>query len=245
MGAIRSLRLIEKRKESENVTSFVLAARDGGDLPPFEPGQHLPIEVPLPDGAGRLERTYSLSNTPDGLHYRISVKREPNGLVSNWLHDHLSPGDFLDARKPAGDFLLKKADRPIVLISAGVGVTPMVSMLGALAKDPSSSPVWFIHGARDGQHHPLAAEVRAIADSAAHVNVVIAYSQPGEDDKPRSDFDVEGRVDVGLVQRSLPSMDADYYLCGPVSFMTEIHEALIRRGAEDALIHVESFGPSN
>ncbi|MDX1576498.1 MAG: pyridoxamine 5'-phosphate oxidase family protein, partial [Kiloniellales bacterium] len=159
--SVRSLRLVEKIPESADVTSFVFEARDGGPLPTHRAGQHLPIELHVPGVEAPVRRTYSLSGPPSDRRYRISVKREPLGLASRHLHDHVEVGTILEARAPAGDFLLPCNRCPVVLVSAGVGVTPLASILHDLAAKRNGHPVLFVHGARDGDHHPLAEEIRA------------------------------------------------------------------------------------
>lgn len=241
--AIRSLRVVEKSPESADVTSFVLEARDGGELPDFEPGQHLPLEVAVPGQNQRVLRTYSLSSAPNGRSYRLSIKREPEGVVSRFLHDETEPGDFLSARVPEGDFVLRPGGRPVVLISAGVGLTPMLSMLEALSASHEQRPVWFLHGARDGLHHPLAEEVKAATASTNRIRSHVSYSRPRSDDVAGRDYDHEGRVDGALIAGLLPSLEADFYLCGPVAFMGNVAEDLVERGVPKARIHSESFGP--
>ena len=153
-GLVRELRLVERRPESDDVISFYFASRDGGVLPDFEAGQHLPLEVDIAGHYQPVTRTYSLSNGPGRGRYRISVKREPRGLVSRFLHDSVGVGSVLNSRTPAGDFVVGHHDRPVVLLSAGIGVTPMISMLHKLTDQPSERPIVFLHGARDGRHHP-------------------------------------------------------------------------------------------
>ena len=169
--SVRSLRVIEKVRESEDVTSFVFKARDGGPLPAFKAGQHLPIEFDVPGSGNVVSRTYSLSGAPGTPHYRISVKRESHGLASRHLHDKVPIGTILDARIPSGDFVLPCGQCPVVLVSAGVGITPMVSMLHSLSDEDGERPVWFVHGARDGRHQPLAGEVRELAARRPGINV--------------------------------------------------------------------------
>ena len=241
-GAVRSLRLIEKRRESDDVTSFVLQARDDGELPAFEAGQHLPIELRVPTQATPIARTYSLSNAPGDPHYRISVKREPQGAASRHLHDTLEVGATIAARAPAGDFVLDHGTRPVVLVSAGIGVTPMVSMLHALGAQPGR-PVHFVHGARDGRHHALAAEVRSGVEARGDTSLHVVYSRPRAEDRQGSDYDSEGRVDAALLERVLPDLDAEYYLCGPLPFMADLAAGLEARGVPAERIHSESFGP--
>jgi len=245
--AVRSLRLIDKLRESEDVASFVLAARDGRSLPDFEPGQHLPIELdaPGPGAPPRIRRTYSLSNAPGSGYYRISVKRHPRGLASRLLHDGLEPGARVNAYPPAGDFVLRPGRRPVVLLSAGIGITPMMSMLHALADPGENRAVCFIHGVRDGRHHPFAAEVRQLAGRSDRIEIRFAYSRPRDDDVPGRDFDVEGRIDGALVAELLPDLDADYYLCGPTTFLTALGADLEARGVPAERIHTEDFGPAS
>jgi len=243
-GAVRELRVIGKEQASDDVTSFFLEARDGGPLPSFAAGQHLPIEVEVPRVAQPVARTYSISNGPGAPFYRLSVKREPHGLVSRHLHDAVSLGDFISARQPAGDFTLThEGTRPIVLLSAGVGITPMISMLHELIGGSGGRMVWFIHGARDGSHHPLADEVALHAKATDHFHLHVAYSQPRVEDELGRDYHSEGRIDVALLKKVLPNLDADYYVCGPVSFMATVHEGLESEGVDSENIRSESFGP--
>jgi uncharacterized protein len=240
---VRTLRLVEKIRESSDVTSFVFAARDGGALADFEAGQHLPIELHVPGYREPVRRTYSLSNGPNREHYRISVKREPFGVASRHLHDAVETGAFIDAHRPAGEFVLCCAERPIALISAGIGLTPMVSMLHALAEGLVLRPVWFIHGAHDGKHHPLSDEVRALAAKHEHIRVHVAYSRPRPEDVPGINYDSTGRIDIDLIVRLVSHLDAEFYLCGPTSFMADIQMGLTDRGVPADRVHVETFGP--
>ena len=241
--SVRSVRLIEKIRESDEVTSFVFEARDSGPLPPFEAGQHLPIELEVPGLAAPVRRTYSLSGAPDHTRYRISVKRELQGLASRHLHDRVEPGAILDTRRPAGDFVMSCNKCSVALVSAGVGVTPMLSMLHALAAEDDDRAVWFVHGARDGNHHPLAGEIRELAAKRAGINVHIAYSQPRPGDEVGRDYDSEGRVNGALLAGVIDDADAHYYICGPTRFMAEVQTDLERRGVPSEHIHTESFGP--
>ena len=243
-GSVRSLRLIEKIRESDDVISFVFETRDAGPLQAFEAGQHLPIELDVPGLEEPARRTYSLSCGPEQDHYRISVKREPKGLVSRHLHDHVEPGAILDTRRPAGDFMMSCSECPVVLVSAGIGVTPMVSMLHALAAAGGTRPVWFIHGARDGDHHPLSQEIRDVAARRDGIRVHVAYSRPGSNDQAGVDYDSAGRVDGALLARLVENTDAHYFLCGPTGFMADIQTDLERRNIPPEHIHTESFGPT-
>ena len=239
-GSVRSLRLVEKIRESDDVASFVFEARDGGPLAPFEAGQHLPIEVPVPGLAEPVRRTYSLSGAAGADRYRISVKREPHGTASRTLHDRIEPGAILDSRRPAGDFVLPCGDCPVVLVSAGIGVTPMVSMLHALVAEGPRRAVWFVHGARDGRHHPLAREVREAAARRPGTQIHVAYSRPQVGDEGH---DGVGRVNGALLARLVAEPDAHYFLCGPVGFLAALQGDLVSRGILADRIHTESFGP--
>lgn len=240
--AVRTLRLIDKVRESRDIVSFIFSARDGGQLPGFQAGQHLPLEVPVPGSDRPLQRTYSLSNAPGGDRYRISVKREPRGAASRYLHDHLTPGDTLNAGSPAGDFVLKPGDGPLALVSAGIGITPLLSMLHQTAGDAARRPTWFVHGARDGPRHAFADEVEALAATRGDIKLHVAYSRPGRGDVSGRDYDSAGRLDADLVARLVPLAEADLYLCGPAGFIAGLGTQLIDKGAAAERIHTEEFG---
>ena len=241
--SVRSLRLIKKTRESAEVTSFVFEARDGGPLPLFRAGQHLPIELHVPGVEEPVRRTYSLSGAPSDRRYRISVKREPLGLASRHLHDDVEVGTILDARAPAGDFLLPCNRCPVVLVSAGVGVTPLASILHDLAAKQNGHPVWFVHGVRDGDHHPLADEIRALAADNPDVRVHVAYSRPRPEDELGTHYDSLGRIDGELLARLVGDLDGHFMLCGPTGFMAQVQSDLEERGVCPERIHTETFGP--
>jgi ferredoxin-NADP reductase/predicted pyridoxine 5'-phosphate oxidase superfamily flavin-nucleotide-binding protein len=244
-SGVRSLRLIEKIPESAEITSFVFAARDAGPLPPFEAGQHLPVELDIPGHDAAVRRTYSLSNAPGSDHYRISVKREALGVASRHLHDHVEVGEILEARAPAGDFVLGCTECPVALISAGVGLTPMLSMLHQLTASDESRPVWWLHGARDGAHHALSQEVAELEARYPNLRTRVAYSRPAPGDALGVDYDVRGRLDAELVSDFVVTPDAHYYLCGPNRFMAAVQDGLEARGVAAERIHTESFGPAS
>ena len=242
--SVRSLRLIEKTRESEDITSFVFEARDDGPLPLYEAGQYLPIELDIPGVDGSISRTYSLSGPPSNGRYRISVKREPMGMASRFLHDQVEVGTFVDARKPAGDLILPCDQCPVVLVSAGVGITPMAAMLHSLAVEDGERPVWFVHGARNSDHHALAAEMKELAIRRPRINLHIAYSRPLGEDQVDVDYDSIGRVDGHLIKSFIDIPEAHYLLCGPTAFMADIQDALELSGIPSEQIHTESFGPA-
>ena len=243
-GAVRSLRVVAKVKESTDVTSFVFEARDGGPLANFEPGQHLPIELSIPGHKETVRRTYSLSSAPRDPRYRITVKREPEGLASTFLHDHVEPGAIVESRRPTGDFMMTCNICPLVLVSAGVGITPLLSILNAVAARDSIRAVWFVHGARDSQHHPLAEEVRRITASHPNFSVHVVYSNPLDGDRQDMDYDSIGRIDGSLLANLVQNTDAHYFLCGPTGFMASVQKDLELQGIPMDQIHVETFGPS-
>ncbi|NNL86211.1 MAG: ferredoxin [Myxococcales bacterium] len=244
-GAVRELRLIAKRAESADVTSFLFAPRDGGTFPEHLAGQHLPVELQVPGHDAPIQRTYSLSNAPGEAHYRISVKRHALGVASRFLHDRVKVGEFISATAPKGSFTLdESSERPAVLVSAGVGLTPLVSMLHALSRDGSNRPVWFVHGARDGDHHALREEVEHLARSTSSVETHVAYSQPRAEDVLGRDYQSVGRVGGDLLESLIPDLDADFYLCGPLGFMAATQSQLEERGVPAERIRTETFGPA-
>lgn len=247
-GSVRSLRVVEKVRESDDVASFTFESRDAGPLPAFSAGQYLPLEIEIPGQSSITSRTYSLSNAPGDGRYRITVKRQPQGLVSRHLHDRIEVGHILNTRAPAGEFVLHETgDRPIVLVSAGVGLTPLVSMLHTLVASDERRPVWFIHGARNGRNHPLENEVRNLAAGLPRVTLHVAYSQPLPDDLSNNvsekRFDSRGRVDGKLLESLVPDLEGDFYLCGPAGFMAAVQDDLETCGVAAERIHTESFGP--
>ena len=234
----RPLRVAEIDRESASIASFRLVLIDGtGPAPSAAPGQYLTVRVRPQDGAPQLIRSYSLSAPPDERGYRISVKRE--GATSRYLHDHVEVGGVLDVAAPRGDFVLRAGPRPVVLISAGVGATPVLSMLHALAADRDSRPVWWVHGARNGDEHAFAAEVDDLLARLADGHRLVAYSKA---DAPSAEHDVSGRVDLAALERAGVPTDADYYLCGPDGFMRAIGAALAARGVTPDRIATEVFG---
>ncbi|BHH85583.1 FAD-binding oxidoreductase [Desulforhopalus sp. 52FAK] len=238
-GAIRELRLKNKIRESEDVISFEFVPRDGGDLPAFKAGQYLPIELPI-DEHQSLERTYSLSNGPGGDTYRISVKREEKGLVSRLLHDRLYPGDVVYAQDPEGEFVLTENVQPVTLISVGIGITPMVSMLHELVQQKRQ--VYFIHGARDGAHTPLLAEVQQLIDSHTNSHLEIVFSKPRTaQDKQGEGYHRFGRIDGSVVEDFVPGLAGEFFVCGPKEFLVSIVAQLAQLGVNEKYIHQESF----
>lgn len=250
-SGFRQFRVVAKQVESSLITSFHLEAADRSILPPFRPGQFLVLK--LPSGPeGHVLRNYSLSGSPeDRSRYRITVKREaaagaglPAGLGSGHLHDTVGVGDLLSADGPRGDFVLdESSDRPVVLLSGGVGLTPMVSMLSALAHR-SDRRVYFLHACENGDVHALRDEVADLVAMRENLMAHFCYRQPNYKDRAEKRFDSEGVFDRHLLQRLLPLDDYDFYLCGPPPFMLAMYQTLRGLGVAKARIAYEFFGPA-
>jgi ferredoxin-NADP reductase len=189
-------------------------------------------------------RNYSLSGPPDAGYYQITVKREHNGAASGYLHTRLAVGDQLDIAAPRGTFILDRTHAPVLLISAGIGATPVLAMLHALAKERSNREIWWLHGARNSREHALATEARALLDSLGNVRTHVYYSRPGPNDLAGRDFDGAGRLTASVLAELEPPRDAEAYLCGPAAFMEEISAGLAAMGIDASHIHTEPFGPA-
>ena len=236
--------------ESETIRSIYLRPADGGGIAPHRAGQYLPIRLTVPGADKALLRTYTLSDAAQPDHLRISVKREPGGAVSGYLHSSLKPGDRVEAMAPRGDFVLDRdSRRPVVLLSAGVGITPMIAMLNELVRDGirtrNPREVYFIHGARDGSEQAFADHLTKLALYAPGVNLHIRFSRPRAQDVPGEHYASEGRVDVDLLRGLLPFGDYDFYLCGPGAFVADLHAGLRGLNVAADRIHYEFFGPSS
>ena len=224
--------------------SFSLEPIDGEPLPDFKPGQFLALKLASDDGSGALLRSYSLAAPADARRYRIAVKREPHGRASAVLHERVAMGDVLEVGAPRGDFTLDAdATAPVVLLSAGVGVTPLLAMLGALARAGSRRAVWWVHGARNGDEHAFAAEARDLIASLPGARSHVRYSRPALDDYQGRDYDKPGRVDLDALLGLGVPREADFYLCGPALFLRDLTAALLGWGVAPERIHREVFGP--
>ncbi|MGD0239962.1 MAG: MOSC and FAD-binding oxidoreductase domain-containing protein [Streptosporangiaceae bacterium] len=229
-------------RESDSVISLHLADPGGGSVPAALPGQFLTVRL-HPDPAGPpLLRSYSLSGPPGARDYRISVKREEHGAGSGFLHTRVRAGDVLEAAAPRGTFTLRPGQAPVLLISAGIGATPVLAMLHALAAARSSRDIWWLHGARRRVDEPFAAESRALLATLPNAHRHICYSSPGPDDVQGRDYDSAGRLSAPvLAALDLPG-DAEAYLCGPPAFMADMSAALAVAGIGAARIRTEVFG---
>jgi ferredoxin-NADP reductase/ferredoxin len=241
-SGFRPAQVAQVVRETETVVSLLLAAPDGSAFPAALPGQFVALRLDLGPPLPPTARSYSLSGPPGSPAYRVSVKREPDGLVSRFVHASLRPGAVVEMSAPRGRFTLNAAETPVLLLSAGIGATPLLSMLHALVRSGSTREVWWLHGARNGAEHVFAAEVDALLGLLPHVRRHIFYSAPTDTDRLGVDYTHLGRVngDV-LAALSLPG-DADAYVCGPSAFMADLTEALPRLGVDRAHLHTEVFG---
>lgn len=239
----RDFRVEEVRPESSVITSFVLRPVDGKPVVRHKPGQYLTFWLTVP-GQPPVKRNYSISSAPNGETYRISVKREPHGLASGWMHGEVTPGTILKVGAPAGDFYLEnKPQQPLVLLSGGVGLTPMVSILEAAAANGWDGDVHFVHGTQDGSTHALGDHVRSLASMCPKAKVSIFYETPRVEDT--AGYDEAGLISEAWLAANTPVESADYYLCGPKAFMRAMVTALGRLGIEQSRIHYEFFGPAD
>jgi nitric oxide dioxygenase len=242
---LRRFRIAGRTAEGGDMLSLRLEPEDGLPVLRHRPGQYLSFHLPLGDGPP-VRRNYSISSAPADDHYCITVRREPGGLASNWLHDAAVDGAVLETAPPAGDFHLDlNPTRPVVLLSAGSGLTPMLSMLEWLIEARSPAAVQFIHGTHDGATHAAAATVRAlVARSGGTVRASIFYSAPRAQDRPGIDFDHSGHIGLQWLLAHTPSDRADYYICGPTAFLHDMVDGLAAAGVPAGRIHYEFFGPA-
>ncbi len=240
----RQLTVTAITRETDSVISIRLDDPAGAALPPARPGQYLTLRV-QPDKRQRAAlRNYSLSGPPEAGYYRITVKREHDGTASGYLHTRLAVGDQLDVAAPRGTFILDRTHAPALLISAGIGATPVLAMLQALAEENSDREIWWLYGARNGREHPFAAEAQALLLSLPNARRRVYYSRPGPNDVEGRDFDAAGRLTGSVLAELEPPRDAEAYLCGPTPFMDEISAGLSSMGIGASRIHTEPFGPA-
>src|SRR6185503_4086785 len=242
----RPLRVARIDRECVDVISLTLEPTDGGRLTTPLPGQFVVLRLrPKPDGAP-LFRSYSLSGAPSDTQYRVSVKVEPNGAAGNYLDRNVRAGDVLEVSEPRGSFILQPGDGPVVFLSAGIGATPVLAMLHALAASAARREVWWLHGARDGKSQSFATEVRELLGKLARGRRQIWYSQPAPEDREGREYDAAGRVGMKALEELGVPRGGDFYMCGPASFMASVRTGLSAWGVPSARIHSELFsgGPS-
>jgi ferredoxin-NADP reductase/MOSC domain-containing protein YiiM len=241
-AGFRPLRVMDKRRESSNVTSLMLEPSDGRPLAAAMPGQFIVLRLkPAPETPALL-RSYSLSGEPSEERWRISIKREPNGAAGAYVETRLKAGDVLDASAPRGAFTLRQGDGPVILLSGGIGLTPVLAMLHALAGEGSRREIWWIHGARNGAEHAFAAEAQGLLKSLPKAHSHICYSAPGPTDRPAMNFDAAGRLSVRVLKELGVPREADFYLCGPAAFMSSLTADLAGWGVSPERLHSENFG---
>ena len=238
----RQMRVANIHKESDSVTSFILSPIDGQPLPLFQAGQFIVLRLHLDPGKSPVLRSYSLSDLPAADHFRISVKSELNGIGSSFLCNRTHEGDVLDVSAPRGNFTLRPSQNPVVLLSAGVGATPVMSMLHSLAAESSQRDVWWIYGARNRVEHPFAEESRSLLNRLSRGREYVVYSRPGAIDRVGTDFDAPGHLDTALLERIGVPQGSDFYLCGPSSFLQNMRDGLRNWGVPDGNVHTEIFG---
>jgi len=238
----RQMRVAQIRKESESVTSFVLVSIDGAPLPAFRAGQFVVLRLLIDPNKVPVLRSYSLSDLSAADHLRISVKSELNGIGSSFLCNRVREGDVLDVSAPRGSFTLRPGQSPVVLLSAGVGATPVMAMLHALAAERSQREIWWIYGTRNRGDHPFAEESRSLLKQLSRGRGYIVYSRPAANDQVGADFDAPGHIDTALLERIGVSESSDFYLCGPTSFLQNMRDGLRTWGVLAESVHTEIFG---
>jgi ferredoxin-NADP reductase len=251
----RKFEVVKKTLECEDVFSFHLAPHDGKPLPQFKPGQYITFQLKIPGASKPVIRCYSLSDGPNSPDfYRVTIKRElaprdrPQlrpGVASGYFCDGVQTGDILDVKAPSGKFFLEMGkETPIVLISAGVGVTPMLSMLNAVLASKSPREVWFFFGVRNRAEHIQKEHLERVAAEHDNVHLHVCYSRPTPEDRLGKDYHHAGRVSVELFKELLPSNNYEYFLCGPGAFMQSITDDLREWGVPDQSVFFEAFGPA-
>jgi ferredoxin-NADP reductase len=235
------MRVANIHKESDSVTSLLLSPSDGQPLAGFQPGQFIVLRLVIDPGKPPLLRSYSLSDLPATDHFRISVKNESNGVGSSFLCNRTQEGDVLDVSAPRGTFTLRPGLGPVVLMSAGVGATPVMSMLHALVAESSQREIWWIYGARNRVDHPFAEESRSLLKQLPRARGYIVYSRPGAADQVGVDFDAPGHIDTALVQKIGVPPAGDFYLCGPSAFLQDMRDGLRNWGVPERNVHTEIF----
>ena len=255
----RDFKVVKKTAESKEITSFYLQPVDGKIIPSFKPGQYLTIQLNIPDRDRPVIRTYSLSDYPESQnYYRLSIKREgspknldvPPGVASNFMHDRIQEGSVIPCKPPKGKFYLEVDNSvPAVLISNGVGITPMISIAKACAKENPQRHVWFVHGARNGEYHACREQINAVNAAYSNLHVHYRYSRPNPEDEGK--YHSQGYADKQLLADTIipeikqahnGAMDAEYFLCGSPAFMDSLRAGLQELDVPENKVYYESFG---
>jgi ferredoxin-NADP reductase/MOSC domain-containing protein YiiM len=237
----RPLKVTAIDQESADVVSLTMQHPEGEPLPEALPGQYVVLRLRPSLGGAPLFRSYSLSGPVSTDRYRVSVKIEPSGAGGAYLRDHVRVGDVLEVSSPRGSFTLQSGEGPVVLLSAGIGATPVLAMLYAMSSARSTRPLLWLHAARDGKHFPFAVEVRRLVADLAHGRTYVCFSSPRPSDRLGADFDASGRLSRAIFDRAGLTPDADVYLCGPTPFMADMRAVLAELGVKPDRVHVEIF----
>jgi ferredoxin-NADP reductase/MOSC domain-containing protein YiiM/ferredoxin len=243
-AGFRKLRIAKVERESSSVISLSFESVDENALPASLPGQFLVLRFrPTPD-ADPIRRNYSMSGAPGAGTYRLSIKQEVDGLGSTFLCNHVRVGDILEVSAPRGSFTLRRGERPVVLLSGGIGATPLLAMLHELSSTASQREVWWLYGARNGSEHPFAVESRTLIKSLPRGRGYICYSQPGVNDRLQQNYDAPGRLNLSVLKQLGVPQEADFYLCGPTEFLSSLTAALREWGVSAHQVFTEIFGAS-
>ncbi|OCA54748.1 NO-inducible flavohemoprotein [Photorhabdus namnaonensis] len=241
---LRPFRINRKEVKSDVICSFEFVPQDGGKVMDYKPGQYLSIYLADDSFDNREIRQYSLTAAPNGSSYRIAIKREPQGIVSNHMHDKMQEGDTVWLAAPRGDFFLDiKPDTPVTLISAGVGLTPMMSMLHHLHQQNHNSQINWLHAAEHGGHHAFSNEVATMAQTMPNFTSTIWYREPRDEDQRDIHYQHKGFMDLTVLNEALKTEGMHFYFCGPVPFMQYVAKQLLDMGIDKQFIHYECFGP--
>ncbi len=254
-SGLRKFKVLRKTCECEDVYSFYLQPHDRKPLPAFKPGQYLTFQLDIPGQPKPVIRCYSISDSPNHSdYYRVTIKREkapadkphlPPGLASSYFCDAVNEGDILNAKAPTGHFFLEMGrNTPVVLISGGVGITPMLSMANAILESDSQREIWFFHGCRNRTEHIFKADVEKLAAKHTNFRLQVCYSRPSPEDQKGRDYQHVGRVSTELMKELLPSNNFEYFLCGNGAFMKSITDGLEEWGVPDKDVYFEAFGPA-
>ena len=243
MPGFRPLRVVRIGHESDHVVSLELEPADDRPLAVALPGQFVVLRLRANPEGPALLRSYSLCGPPNAKRYRLGIKREDHGAASAYLTTQLKVGDILDVSSPSGRVVLRAGDRPVVLLSAGIGVTPILAMLHKLVADSSSRMVWWLRVAANSSEDPFAEEVRLLLSGLRNSRAYVRYSRPLPEDKLGLHFDASGRLDVAALEHLGVSHESDFYLCGPTAFLRDFTAGLASWGVASDRVHTEIFGP--
>ena len=228
-------------KESTTIKSFYLKPSNGRVLKPYLPGQFVPVRIPLDTES--IIRNYTISDWPGNDHYRITVKRENRGKASRYLHDNVKEGHELEVGKPMGNFTLSmETEIPVILLSGGVGITPMLSMLEFIAKNQPKRTVYFIHSSTNSSVQPMIGRLRELEKQHSNIHLFIHHSRPHGKEVPQIDFDNTGLIEMKFLESVLKGVTGEYYLCGPIGFMETMYGYLQQMDVDWRMIHYEFFG---